>query len=219
MGMSIALATLGACLGSAPPTALATSKAHISGLAATPSIVPSAGTTTITASVSGAQTCTLESKAPVPGLPMTFSCEGGSVHQAVQMPASNKPTLTKYKLVLVATGDARPAKAKVDVNVSPEHYSLTPTEVQGLTDAAQITAGLDDACATLASGHIDCWGWDKFGQLGNGAEGGEQDAPVEVLNVENATGVAASASFTCASLVGGKADCWGANSFGQLGDG
>ena len=41
--------------------------------------------------------------------------------------------------------------------------SDTPVEVQGISDAMQVSAGGRSTCAVLSTGHIDCWGETKKG--------------------------------------------------------
>jgi alpha-tubulin suppressor-like RCC1 family protein len=46
--------------------------------------------------------------------------------------------------------------------------SSSPVQVSGLTGATSIAAGGDFACAVVQSGGVMCWGYNSFGQLGNG---------------------------------------------------
>ena len=50
--------------------------------------------------------------------------------------------------------------------------NLTPVAVSGLTNAAAITVGGDDACALLSTGGVECWGANNVGQLGIGTTTG-----------------------------------------------
>jgi alpha-tubulin suppressor-like RCC1 family protein len=95
----------------------------------------------------------------------------------------------------------------------------TPVEVLGISDATQVAAGFRHSCAVLSSGHVECWGWDYYGQLGNGAISEVQDTPVEVLGISDATQVAAGEGHSCAVLSSGDLKCWGNNESGQLGNG
>lgn len=94
----------------------------------------------------------------------------------------------------------------------------TPVEVQAISSATQVSAGGEDTCALLSSGHIDCWGSNFYGQLGDGAEGNSH-TPVEVQGKSNATQVTAGYDHTCALLSGGHIECWLKNRSGQLGNG
>jgi alpha-tubulin suppressor-like RCC1 family protein len=42
-----------------------------------------------------------------------------------------------------------------------------PVKVEGITNAVQVSVGVDSACALLSNGHIDCWGRTDSGQLGS----------------------------------------------------
>jgi alpha-tubulin suppressor-like RCC1 family protein len=99
--------------------------------------------------------------------------------------------------------------------------SDTPVEVQGISNATAVAAADEgDTCALLASGHLECWGRNEWGQLGNEHFNERpNETPVEVANTGNATGVGASGSNTCAALSTGQVDCWGENSEGQVGNG
>jgi len=106
--------------------------------------------------------------------------------------------------------------------------SPTPVQVSGITDATAISVGNEHACALLASGQIDCWGWNYYGQLGNGGTTGPDcgglctATPVQVSGIENAVAVSAGDQHSCALLANGQVDCWGNNSTdheGDLGDG
>jgi alpha-tubulin suppressor-like RCC1 family protein len=46
--------------------------------------------------------------------------------------------------------------------------SLVPVVAVGITEATSITTSSGHACALLASGGADCWGYDDYGQLGDG---------------------------------------------------
>jgi alpha-tubulin suppressor-like RCC1 family protein len=99
--------------------------------------------------------------------------------------------------------------------------SSTPVEVQGISDASEVAAGegaREHVCALLSSGHIDCWGRNESGQLGNDTTT-SSDTPVEVQGVADATEVGSGWRDSCALLSSGHVDCWGADDSGQLGDG
>ena len=102
--------------------------------------------------------------------------------------------------------------------------STTPVAVSGITNAVAIAAGFSDTCALLAGGHVDCWGDNQSGELGNAATGGPDcggfcsATPVAVSGITNAVAIAAGYGHTCALLAGGHVDCWGDNRLGELGD-
>ena len=88
----------------------------------------------------------------------------------------------------------------------------------------QISAGYDHQCAVDAAGAAYCWGYDGFGELGNGRTG-SSNVPVGVVTSGALAGktlaqVSASWYHTCAVDTTGAAYCWGENfgdSFGVSG--
>ena len=47
-------------------------------------------------------------------------------------------------------------------------FSRTPVKVKGIANARAINAGDLHACANLTNGRIKCWGFDSYGELGDG---------------------------------------------------
>jgi alpha-tubulin suppressor-like RCC1 family protein len=87
-----------------------------------------------------------------------------------------------------------------------------------------LTLGSIHSCALLSGGEVRCWGYNYFGQLGDGTTE-DRLTPVRVLQSPGGpalTGVQALAlggHHSCAELTNGELRCWGYNSNGQLGDG
>lgn len=76
------------------------------------------------------------------------------------------------------------------------------------------------ACGVLSTGGIGCWGRNDYGQLGNGALTCSRCAnpdPTAVGSMSTATSVSGGVTHTCARLSSGSVDCWGGNTYGQLG--
>jgi hypothetical protein len=96
-------------------------------------------------------------------------------------------------------------------------------QVNGITNATDISAHGYQTCALLSTGRVECWGSNIDGQLGNGTTtgpdcGGSCSAtPVQVSGITNATAIAAGEDHVCALLSTGQIDCWGASA--RLGNG
>jgi alpha-tubulin suppressor-like RCC1 family protein len=106
-------------------------------------------------------------------------------------------------------------------NGTAAHY-MTPIDVIGLaSNISDVVTGASHTCALTEAGSVKCWGWNSFGQLGNGASGTNSPVPVDVVGLSS--GVAAlsisSTLHTCALTNAGGVKCWGRNQAGQLGDG
>lgn len=98
-------------------------------------------------------------------------------------------------------------------------YSIShPREVVGAFDAVAIDAGYQHSCAVMADGGVKCWGYDRFGQVGNGAPG-SPNVPNDVIGVEHAIDVGTGAHFSCALIDDGTVRCWGHGYHYQLGNG
>ncbi|MDP4074428.1 fibronectin type III domain-containing protein [Acidovorax sp. A1169] len=98
--------------------------------------------------------------------------------------------------------------------------ATSPQAVAGLaTGAAAIAAGKEHTCALTTTGAMQCWGYNRFGQLGNGSTT-SKTTPQPVTGL--ASGVAAIGTgygHTCALITAGAVQCWGYNGMGQLGNG
>jgi len=99
-------------------------------------------------------------------------------------------------------------------------FVAQPTIVAGLSGpVAAVEVGTAHACALLKDGTVECWGDNRFGQLGDGTTVSRfQPAPVTGID-EAVTELAAGDAFTCAVTATGSVVCWGWNDSGQLGQG
>jgi alpha-tubulin suppressor-like RCC1 family protein len=96
----------------------------------------------------------------------------------------------------------------------------SPISVPGLTHGVKaIAAGSFHTCAITGQGGVKCWGWNDFGQIGDGTLT-ERRSPVFVDGLtRGADVIAAGYAHTCAKVNARRVICWGANGNGQLGDG
>lgn len=113
--------------------------------------------------------------------------------------------------------------------------SPTPVSVSGLTSgvtavsvggSSSYSSDSVHACAVV-SGAVKCWGDNGAGQLGDSSTTASSTpvlvtgltSGVTAISVGGGAGyMGGSSSFSCA-VVSGAAKCWGANSYGQLGNG
>ncbi len=105
-----------------------------------------------------------------------------------------------------------------------------PVDVVGLSDAVEITGGLEHYCALTDPAPIGegetqvwCWGAGGSGRLGHNSAASDP-TPVQVHGVGNmgwltdAVAIGAGWYHTCATRTNGQVACWGEGGDGQLGN-
>jgi len=97
---------------------------------------------------------------------------------------------------------------------------LSATTVNGLSSGvASISLGTFTTCAVLINGGAKCWGYNLWGQLGNGSTT-NSSVPVNVSGLSSGVRLIAAGTFhTCAILDSGGVKCWGDDTNGALGSG
>ncbi|MDB2623701.1 putative Ig domain-containing protein, partial [Candidatus Poseidoniales archaeon] len=84
-----------------------------------------------------------------------------------------------------------------------------------------MAAGEDHSCAIKDDGTVRCWGEGANGRLGYGGST-DKNSPTATSSLgtgRTAIDITAGGDHTCAVLDDGSVMCWGANTWGQLGDG
>ena len=114
-------------------------------------------------------------------------------------------------------------------NGSQEASSDVPVAVKGLAGVKSLASDQAGYCALLRNGQAECWGDNDYNELGDGRLGDlagssstaqlSSNVPVAVKGLAGATSLASDGIGYCALLRDGRAECWGNNSFGELGDG
>jgi hypothetical protein len=119
--------------------------------------------------------------------------------------------------------------------------SSTPQAVIGLTNVTAIAAsatgvlaspsagfeGGRHSCALLADGTVWCWGENLWHQLGPKAPPSRVCEGINVpcspnpvpVGLSNVVAIATGGAHSCALMTDGTVGCWGANDWGQLGNG
>lgn len=100
--------------------------------------------------------------------------------------------------------------------------SSFPVSVLNLTEgASSISLGSNHTCTLTSLGGVKCWGYNFFGQSGDGSVVDFNPVPVEVKGLTSGVKklFATKAENSCALTSSGDLKCWGFNGDGQIGDG
>lgn len=96
---------------------------------------------------------------------------------------------------------------------------VSPARVAGLTNASQIVAGEEYACALMSDMTVACWGDNSAGELGDGTNTSRATVATVKNLASDIVELSAGRWHVCARHQSGSISCWGANSSGQLGNG
>ena len=100
----------------------------------------------------------------------------------------------------------------------------TPTQTSSLgtgRTAVAISSGFYHTCAILDDGSVSCWGWNYFGQLGDGTTT-DRNTSTQISSLgtgRTAIAITSGVAHTCAILDDGYVSCWGNGGNGRLGNG
>ncbi len=95
----------------------------------------------------------------------------------------------------------------------------SPVAIPNGEAVVSLAAGRYFMCAAVASGKVYCWGSGPNGELGVPGITSALSPFLPVSGVTTAVAVTARQDHACALLANKTVKCWGANDFGQLGNG
>jgi alpha-tubulin suppressor-like RCC1 family protein len=85
---------------------------------------------------------------------------------------------------------------------------MVPTAVPGTLRLVEIGAGDSFSCGRTSEGDVYCWGWNAFGQLGDGTDNNRM-TPGLVVGATRFVQLAVGQNFACGRTGPGDAYCWG----------
>lgn len=94
-----------------------------------------------------------------------------------------------------------------------------PVQVSGVVNAVSVAAAGYRSCAVSITGEAWCWGYTGWDEWGEGSTSEYTAIPVQVSGIANVMEMGTGGGHSCAVLASGELWCWGANHYGQLGDG
>jgi alpha-tubulin suppressor-like RCC1 family protein len=99
--------------------------------------------------------------------------------------------------------------------------STTPVAVVGGLSFRHVSVGYQHSCGVTTDGRAYCWGFNFWGQVGDGTKGEDnwRVRPTAVTGSRHFRLVRAGYSHTCGITSAAEAFCWGEDGSGQLGDG
>ena len=93
---------------------------------------------------------------------------------------------------------------------------LAPIQVVGINDAVTVDAGMYHSLAVHEDGTVSAWGYNNFGQVGNGTQA-NSDEPMTVPGLSDIRSVSAGGYHSLAVDHAGNVYGWGYSGYGQLG--
>ena len=118
--------------------------------------------------------------------------------------------------------------ATIGDNANEMGDNLAPVDLGSGRTAIAVASGIYHSVAILDNGTVKAWGYNSYGQLGQGSsanigdganEMGDNLAAIDLGSGRTATAIAAGFYHTVALLDNGTVKAWGQNNYGQLGQG
>ena len=119
-----------------------------------------------------------------------------------------------------AAGTTGDAGAAADADAASDGALPADAAPSPTACSVDLVASTYHLCARKADGTLWCWGKNDSGQIGDGTKSASAPKPTQVAALgADVAEVAVGYYHTCARKKDGSAWCWGANDYGQLGDG
>ncbi len=132
---------------------------------------------------------------------------------------SNISGATSSTHALVPADDHSTMRVVVTASNSYGSANATSSQTAAVSPIVSgVSAAWEHSCALLSDGKVECWGDNRFGQLGNGTKTPSATAVI-VSDITNAVQVTSGYEFSCARLADQSVKCWGYDNVGQLGNG
>lgn len=99
------------------------------------------------------------------------------------------------------------------------HNVYAPTAIPDPMASVYLAVHTGDlfTCALRSDRAVQCWGWNTYGQLGDGAPGPDRGSPGLTVALPGAAAQLTVGQQHACAVVGSEAWCWGNNELGQLG--
>ena len=155
-----------------------------------------------------------------------FGQLGDSSKTADTYPPFNLSSSILANIVQVAAGynDSYALDSSGNVWAWGFDFTATPTEILGPAVSSgprilRIAAGYNHGLAVDTGGNVWAWGLNNYGQLGNGTTGTSYVSPFKLTSFGTVASVVASTYESYAITTSGDVYGWGANWWGEVGDG
>ena len=112
-------------------------------------------------------------------------------------------------------GDGTNGTDDCDSSIQGNDCNKSPVPIT--TGVNSVSLGGYHTCAVKTDSSIWCWGYNYYGQLGDGTYS-NSNTPVQIMS-SGVSAVSLGGYHTCAVKQDGSLWCWGRNEYGQLGDG